>query len=622
MPGIAQSLFGGVALDPELDALFASATAEPKPAAKSKKRKSKDVAPEDVPVATPKKAKKSKKADRDTEKPLAGDTSSTVNEGSTPSTVTKGKKDKKAAKDVAASADTPAAPAVAALPAEPSSAAKKQKNKKATGDAVAPAASVIAEVGTDKKVKKAKSPKKDALTMPPSTKNSAHVKSSQSESQAGKTEERTESTNEDARGSTIAEGVQMDIDSDSDASGANEDDSKLAPEVKNARRNVKEENKGKTPQITLSKNKVENEPVHGDSDSNNDSDNDGIEIDIDGEEAGTDGESDSDADGPDKEVKKTRRQVKEETNEKNRRTVFIGNLSLKVTEKTNIKALKAMFSPHGAIESIRFRSIARNKKMPRRAAFITKDFHPGRETLNAYLVYKEKDSAAKALTENGKLFLGNHIRVDKAMREKDEKHEYKRSVFVGGLPFDISEEKVWEFFAQCGDVEGVRIVRDKATNVGKGIGYVLFKDKACVALGMKLHGSELAGRKIRVNRCKDTSAEGKAKRLSEIEGARASRSDPVKGGVSKFRTRNQNKSEIPGRAGRGGAIGSAGRGRNAASAAGAQGAARRGATLVKDSATKIKPPQLGKAAYQRAQAAAKGVTYVKKERHVPRTPKK
>ncbi|KAJ3173779.1 RNA-binding protein 34 [Geranomyces variabilis] len=594
MSGIAQSLFGGVALDSELDALFAAATAPAKPAAKSKKRKSKDTTSEAAvkeESASPA-AKKSKKD----KKPAKGSSDSV--EAPVAQATPKAKKTAKVNGAVVASSP----------PVEPSPTNKDKKTKKANGAVVPPAEPAVAKAVTVKNEKKSKGSKQVVAPAPSDSDSDLD----ESDFEATVSQFKQEAGSEDSDiGSDDNDVVQQEggsEDSDNDS-----EDGDVKPEAR------------------------EIKPEAG-SEDDSDSDNDGVKIDIDGQEVDAGDDSDSDdsdyedtEDKPAVDGKKTRRQVKEETNEKNRRTVFIGNLSLKVTEKAHIKALKAMFAPHGAIESIRFRSIARNEKMPRRAAFITKNFHPGRDTLNAYLVYKEKESAVRALAENGQLFLGNHIRVDKAMREKDEKHEYKRSVFVGALPFDIGEEKVWEFFSQCGDVEGVRVVRDKATNVGKGIGYVLFKDKACVALAMRLHGSELAGRKIRVNRCKDTSAEGKAKRLSEIEGTRASRSDPVKGGVSKFRTRNQNKSDTPrsgasasasGRGGRGGARGGMSRGGHSASATRAQGAVRNGtASTPKDSATKIKPPQLGKAAYQRTKAAAAGVPYVKKARHVARTPK-
>jgi len=53
--------------------------------------------------------------------------------------------------------------------------------------------------------------------------------------------------------------------------------------------------------------------------------------------------------------------------------------------------------------------------------------------------------------------------------------DHKRSVFVGNLPFDVQDEDVWNTFERCGEIEFVRIVRDKKTNVGKGFGYVQFK---------------------------------------------------------------------------------------------------------------------------------------------------
>lgn len=51
----------------------------------------------------------------------------------------------------------------------------------------------------------------------------------------------------------------------------------------------------------------------------------------------------------------------------------------------------------------------------------------------------------------------------------------KRSLFVGNLAFNIDDEAVRNHFEEFGTVEGVRLIRDKATGVGKGFGYVLFE---------------------------------------------------------------------------------------------------------------------------------------------------
>ena len=48
-------------------------------------------------------------------------------------------------------------------------------------------------------------------------------------------------------------------------------------------------------------------------------------------------------------------------------------------------------------------------------------------------------------------------------------------MFVGNLPFDVQDEDLYRYFLRCGDIEFVRVVRDKKTNIGKGFGYVQFK---------------------------------------------------------------------------------------------------------------------------------------------------
>ena len=144
--------------------------------------------------------------------------------------------------------------------------------------------------------------------------------------------------------------------------------------------------------------------------------------------------------------------------EANEKTVFVGNLNVLVTEKANVKALKKLFSAHGPLASIRFRSIAFSAKLPRKVAFISKQFHESRDSLNAYIEYKEMESVEKALALNGTLFLEKHIRVDVADQTKKKEHP-ELSVFVGNLPFNVSDEQVYGFFSEFGDLEYVRIVR-------------------------------------------------------------------------------------------------------------------------------------------------------------------
>ncbi|NXW15511.1 RBM34 protein, partial [Circaetus pectoralis] len=181
----------------------------------------------------------------------------------------------------------------------------------------------------------------------------------------------------------------------------------------------------------------------------------------------------------------------------NRRTVFVGNLPVNCT----VQALKSLFKEYGQIKSIRFRSLVpAEDTLSKKLAAIKHKVHPNAKFVNAYVVFKEECDAIKALNENGtEIASGFHIRVDIA--SKTNSHDNKRSVFLGNLSYDISDDAVREHFSVCGDVVAVRIVRDRKTGLGKGFGYVLFENTDAVHLALKLNETVLMGRKIRVKRC-------------------------------------------------------------------------------------------------------------------------
>lgn len=145
--------------------------------------------------------------------------------------------------------------------------------------------------------------------------------------------------------------------------------------------------------------------------------------------------------------------------------------------------------------------------MDRKSAFLSRKLHSSRDVLNAYIVFTTKEAADKACKLNGDVFMDKHLRVDGASNDKQ--HDRKRSVFLGGLPFDTEEEELWAFFKDCGEIESVRAVRDSKTNVGKGFGYVQFKDRDCVDAALALIDKKFRNKtKIRIQRCKIPVSEG------------------------------------------------------------------------------------------------------------------
>ncbi|XP_075851592.1 RNA-binding protein 34 isoform X3 [Microcebus murinus] len=120
----------------------------------------------------------------------------------------------------------------------------------------------------------------------------------------------------------------------------------------------------------------------------------------------------------------------EEERSKNERTVFVGNLPV----TCNKKKLKSFFKEYGQIESVRFRSlIPAEGTLSKKLAAIKRKIHPDQKNINAYVVFKDKSAATKALKRNGtQIADGFRIRVDLASETSSRD---KRSVFVGNLPY-------------------------------------------------------------------------------------------------------------------------------------------------------------------------------------------
>ena len=237
------------------------------------------------------------------------------------------------------------------------------------------------------------------------------------------------------------------------------------------------------------------------------------------------------------------------------RTVFVGNLPPTITRRR----LKQLFSQHGKIESVRLRSIVVEKgRLPVRVAK-RKQEQISSSTINSYVVYAEEESARKALELNGASVGDRHIRVDMATGGREHVHE--RSVFVGGLPYGVDDEDFRTAFEKYGDVESVRVVREPKTGIGKGFGFVTYRDRSGVMFAVQnSRTTELNGQKLRVMKSKDTSQPHRAgssiakfsgtqvktaaetvtgKRAGRrVDGARVKMSDPVR------RTFGQSKTEI------------------------------------------------------------------------------
>ena len=77
------------------------------------------------------------------------------------------------------------------------------------------------------------------------------------------------------------------------------------------------------------------------------------------------------------------------------------------------------------------------------------------------------------------------------------------NLYVGNLPYDISEEELKQAFEVFGQVETATIVKDKFTGTPRGFGFVEMPEKESGQAAITgMDGKEFKGRVIRVNEAK------------------------------------------------------------------------------------------------------------------------
>ena len=76
-------------------------------------------------------------------------------------------------------------------------------------------------------------------------------------------------------------------------------------------------------------------------------------------------------------------------------------------------------------------------------------------------------------------------------------------LYVGGLPYSVTETQLEEIFAAHGTVDSARVITDRMTGRSRGFGFVEMSspEEAEVAM-QKLNGTDLEGRSLTVNEAK------------------------------------------------------------------------------------------------------------------------
>lgn len=75
-----------------------------------------------------------------------------------------------------------------------------------------------------------------------------------------------------------------------------------------------------------------------------------------------------------------------------------------------------------------------------------------------------------------------------------------KKLYVGNLPYNITEDQLKEAFAKAGEVESATIITDKMSGRSKGFGFVEMKsDEEAQKAIETWDGKEFEGRTLKVN---------------------------------------------------------------------------------------------------------------------------
>jgi len=168
--------------------------------------------------------------------------------------------------------------------------------------------------------------------------------------------------------------------------------------------------------------------------------------------------------------------------------VYVGGLPFTLDEA----ALRKDFEECGEIEKL---------ECPRRDDDSFKGF--------AFVTYKTKAGFEAALKFDGDDYAGRTLRVKPAGKGKGEgkgegkgdgkgKGNKENEVYIGGLPYEATEEELMDHFKDCGPIASVRVPTDPATGSSKGFAFLAFEDMSGVDAALQLNETEFGGRWLRV----------------------------------------------------------------------------------------------------------------------------
>lgn len=132
----------------------------------------------------------------------------------------------------------------------------------------------------------------------------------------------------------------------------------------------------------------------------------------------------------------------------------------------------------------------------------------------SHLAHPSSDTTTQLIPVGGQKAFPLHRANMAQPREKG-----GRVVFIGNIPYGVSEEQIVDLFTSAGPVASFRLVYDKETGKPKGFGFLEYNDVDAAATAVRnLNNTELNGRTLRVDYSNDNSG-GRQQQSNQPDGS-------------------------------------------------------------------------------------------------------
>lgn len=86
------------------------------------------------------------------------------------------------------------------------------------------------------------------------------------------------------------------------------------------------------------------------------------------------------------------------------------------------------------------------------------------------------------------------------MSDQNDNMENKKKIFVGNLPFSMTQDAIQDLFSEFGEITEVSLITDRMTGRSKGFAFVVFAEEAAAQAAIdKMSGAKVEERDLVVN---------------------------------------------------------------------------------------------------------------------------